>query len=266
MINISFIKNELEKSNWAILNKKEWLKIAPIFDKINIKNSKLSIEEFDYLTLQLENFIKENELIYFNDNFFRQMVENLITHVKMNFNPNTFSNEDEETAYYVSTRDQQMARNLIYFKERNPNTKIIVWLANFHGATNLKEVTFVDGDPNMYSKFIVFGEHLKNIYSDKIYSIATTSSRGFSKMPYKTKSIEEVKILAPEESLEFELEKQNYDFGFIDFNEVTKNNPKKRDEKFNSIMLGHTNQNGKWLKVFDGLLFIKENEIAIPKE
>jgi erythromycin esterase len=242
------------------------MKLYPIFDKIKTKKSELSIDEFDYLTLQLENFIKENELIYFNDNFFTQMVENLITHVKMNFNPNTFSNEDEETAYYINTRDHQMARNLIYFKERNPKAKIIVWLANFHGANNLKEVTFVDGDPNMYSKFIVFGEHLKNKYSDKTYSIAATSSRGYSKMPYNVKGIDEVKILAPKESLESELEKQNYNFGFIDFNEVTKNNPKKHDEKFNSIMLGHTNQNGKWLKVFDGLLYIKENEIAIPKE
>ncbi|CAH0335213.1 hypothetical protein FVB9288_00846 [Flavobacterium sp. CECT 9288] len=266
MINISFIKNELEKSKWAILNKKEWLKLAPIFEKINTNKSKLSIEEFDHITLQLENFIKENELIHFQDNFFTQMVENLITHVKMNFNPNTFSNEDEETAYYVNTRDHQMARNLIYFKERNPKAKIIVWLANFHGATNLSEVTYADGDPNMYSKLKVFGEHVKKKYSEKVYSIATTSSKGFSKMPYNLKGIEETKIISPKESLEFELDKQKYNFGFIDFNKINKNNPKKLEEKFNSIMLGHKNQNGKWLKVFDGLLFIKENEIAIPRE
>ncbi|MFN7099134.1 MAG: erythromycin esterase family protein [Flavobacterium sp.] len=266
MINISFIKNELEKSNWAILNKKEWLKLAPIFEKINTNKSKLSIQEFDHITLQLENFIKENELIHFQDNFFTQMVENLITHVKMNFNPNTFSNEDEETAYYVNTRDHQMARNLIYFKERNPKAKIIVWLANFHGATNLSEVTNADADPNMYSKLKVFGEHVKEKYSEKVYSIATTSSKGFSKMPYNLNGIEETKIISPKESLEFELDKQKYNFGFIDFNEIYKNNAKKLEEKFNSIMLGHTNQNGKWLKVFDGLLYIKENEIAIPKE
>jgi erythromycin esterase len=265
-INISFIKNELEKSKWAILNKKEWLKLAPIFEKINTNKSKLSIQEFDDITLQLENFINENELIHFQDNFFIQMVENLITYVKMNFNPNTFSNEDEETAYYVNTRDYQMARNLIYFKERNPKAKIIVWLANFHGAKNLREVTYADGDPNMYSKVKVFGEHIKKKYSEKVYSIAATSSRGFSKMPYNLKGIEETKIIAPKESLEFELEKQKYSFGFIDFHEVTKDNPKKMEEKFYSIMLGHTTQNGKWLKVFDGLLYIKENEIAIPRK
>lgn len=266
LINIDFIKNELEKSNWAVLNKKEWIELSQIFDKIKTKEESLSIEEFDFFTLQLENIIKENELIYYQDNFFTQMIENLITHIKLNFNPNTFSNEDEETAYYVNTRDHQMAKNLIYFKERNPKSKIIVWLANFHGATNLSEVTYADGDPKMYSKLKVFGEHVKKKYSEKVYSIATTSSEGFSKMPYNLKSIEETKIISPKESLEFELEKQKYNFGFIDFNEVTKNKPKKLDEKFNSIMLGHKSQKGKWLKVFDGLLYIKENEIAIPKD
>ncbi|MFN4199630.1 MAG: hypothetical protein ACK4FS_11455 [Flavobacterium sp.] len=82
MINISFIKNELEKSNWAILNKNEYLEIASIFEKIFTKKSNLSIEEFDFFLFQLENFIEENELVHFHDNFFTQMVENLITHVK----------------------------------------------------------------------------------------------------------------------------------------------------------------------------------------
>ena len=89
---------------------------------------------------------------------------------------------------------------------------------------------------------------------------------GFLKIFYNIESIKETEIIAPKESLEFEFNKQKYNFGFIDFNEVIKNNPQKSEEKFNSIMLGHTNQNGKWVKVIDGLLYIKENEIAIPRE
>lgn len=263
--NIDFIKNELEKSNWAISNRNEWIKLSPLFDIIIKKEKTFSLNEFDYFTLQLEKIIKDSETIYFNDNFFNQMIENLITHVKINFNPKTFANEDEDLAYYVKTRDYQMARNLIYFKERNPKAKIIVWLANFHGATNLREVTYADGDPNMYSKFTVFGEHIKNKYSDKVYSIAITSSKGFSKMPYNIESIKETEIIAPKESLEFELDKRKIAFGFIDFNEIYKNNSEKNEEIFNSIMLGHTNQSGKWLRVFDGLLYIRENEMATPR-
>ena len=183
ILNIDFIKNELEKSNWATLNKNKWAKLLPIFDLIKNNEKSLTIEEYDFFNLQLQKIIETNETVFFNDNFFTQMIENLITYVNLNLNPKAFANEDEEEAYRVKTRDYQMARNLIYFKERNQDAKIIVWLANFHGANNLKEVTFADGDPNMYSKFTVFGEHVKNKYADKVYSIATTSSKGFSKMP-----------------------------------------------------------------------------------
>jgi erythromycin esterase len=266
MINIDFIKNKLEKSNWASINKEEWSKLTLIFDKINnSQNEKLTIDEFNYFTSHLQKIINQKESIYFHDNFFLQMLENLITHVNMKLNPKIFDNEDDQLAFEVNQRDLQMARNLIYFKERNPNAKIIVWLANFHGASNLKEVTFADSESNIYNKLTVFGEHLKNKYSDKVYSIATTSSKGFSKMPYNIESIKETKIISPEESLEFELDKQNINLGFVDFNEFNQKNPKKIEEIFSSIMLGHVNQKGKWLKVFDGLLYIRENEIAIPK-
>lgn len=265
ILNIDFIKNELEKSNWATLNKDIWMNLSPIFDKIKNNEKSLTIEEYDFFNLQLQKIIETNESIFFNDNFFTQILENLVTHVNMEFNPKKFHNEDEKEAYRINIRDLQMARNLIYFKERNPNAKIIVWLANFHGATNLKEVTYADGDPNMYSKFTVFGEHIKNKYTDKVYSIATTSSKGFSKMPFNIESNKETKIIAPKESLEFELNKREFSFGFMDFNEILKSNSEKRNEIFNSIMLGHYNQKGKWLQLFDGLLYIKENEIAIPK-
>lgn len=266
LINIGFIKNELEKSNWTNSNKNEWDKMAIIFDKIINNEKTITIEEYEYFTINLNKIIESNEIICFEDNLFTQMLENLITYVNKNFNPNIFDNEDEKLVYEINSRDNQMARNLIYFKERNPNAKIIVWLANFHGATNLGKVTYANDDSNIYSKFIVFGDHIKNKYGDKVYSIAITSSFGYSKMPFNLESIKETKIISPKESLEFELNKQKCNFGFIDFNEILKNNPKKVDEKFNSIMLGHVSQKGKWLKVFDGLLYIKESEIALPKD
>ncbi|UOK41689.1 MULTISPECIES: erythromycin esterase family protein [Flavobacterium] len=265
ILTIDFIKNELEKNNWSTSNKDKWVKLSPIFDKIQDNEKSLTIEEYDFFILQLQKIIEANETIFFNDNLFTQMLENLITHVNMKCNPKSFSNEDEKLAYEVNMRDNQMARNLIYFKERNPNAKIIVWLANFHGATNVREVTSAVGDPEIYSKVTVFGEHVKNKYADKVYSIATTSSKGFSKMPFNIESIKVTKIMAPKESLEFELDKRKFNFGFIDFNEIYKSNPEKRNEIFNSIMLGHISQKGKWLQLFDGLLYIKENEIATPK-
>jgi erythromycin esterase len=266
MINIDFIKTELAKSKWTNLNKEQWSELAPIFDKINnSQKNKLTIEEFEYFTSHLQKIIDQKETIHFHDDFFLQMLENLITHVNIKMNPKIFDNEDDQLAYEVNQRDLQMARNLIHFKERNPNAKIIVWLANFHGALNIKEVKFAESDSNIYEKLTLFGEHIKNKYSDKVYSIATTSSEGFSKMPYNIESIKETKIISLETSLEFELSKKKINFGFIDFNEFKQKNPEKSNTIFNSIMLGHVNQEGKWLKVFDGLLYIKVNEIAIPR-
>ena len=190
MINIDFIKTELAKSKWANLNKEQWSELALIFDKINnSQKNKITIDEFEYFTSRLQKIIDQKETILFHDDFFLQMLENLITHVNIKMNPKIFENEDDQLAYEVNQRDLQMARNLIYFKERNPNAKIIVWLANFHGAINIKEVTFADSDSNIYKKLTLFGEHIKNKYSDKVYSIATTSSEGFSKMPYNIESI-----------------------------------------------------------------------------
>ncbi|RAK22511.1 erythromycin esterase [Flavobacterium aquaticum] len=267
MINIDFIKTELAKSKWANLNNEKWSELAPIFDKINnSQKNKLTIEEFEYFTSHLQKIIDQKETILFHDDFFLQMLENLIIHVNIKMNPKIFDNEDDQLAYEVNQRDLQMARNLIHFKERNPNAKIIVWLANFHGAINIKEVAFAASDSNIYKKLTLFGEHIKNKYSDKVYSIATTSSEGFSKMPYNIESIKETKIISPETSLEFELSKKNINFGFIDLNDFKQKNPKKANTVFNSIMLGHVNQEGKWLNVFDGLLYIKKNDIAIPKD
>jgi len=265
ILNIEFIKNQLKNGKEAKASPKEWEKLALIFDSID-NEKPITEEEFDFFVFQLQKTVASNETIYVEDNFFRQMLENLITYVSLEYNPKPFRNEEEKQAYRINVRDRQMARNLIYFKERNPEAKIIVWLANFHGATKIKEVSFAGGNPDTYSKFTVFGEHIKNKYANKVYSIAITSSRGFSKMPFNLTGSEETKITAPVGSLEFELDKNNTYMGFIDFSEINKKNPKLKEELFYSIMLGHTNQEGKWLTIFDGLLFIKENQKATPKD
>ena len=114
------IKTELAKSKWANLNKEQWFELAPIFDKINnSQKNKLTIEEFEYFTSHLQKIIDQKETIHFHDDFFLQMLENLITHVNIKMNPKIFDNEDDQLAFEVNQRDLQMARNLIYFKERN---------------------------------------------------------------------------------------------------------------------------------------------------
>jgi erythromycin esterase len=61
---------------------------------------------------------------------------------------------------YNNLRDEQMATNLIWHKERNPNAKIVIWTANFHGAKKIREVIYKKEDPDLYKNYTLLGEHL----------------------------------------------------------------------------------------------------------
>lgn len=157
---------------------------------------------------------------------------------------------------YNNLRDNQMAENLFWHKERNPDAKIIVWTANFHGAKKIRDIRYKEEDSTLYNNYILFGEHLHQKYGDLLYSIAFTSSSGESAMLKQEPSV----IIAPEGSLEKEIEKKNIDYGFIDFSALRKSQPDLQDKIFNAIILGHDKKPGKWLNVFDGIFYIKKNE------
>lgn len=196
--------------------------------------------------------------------FLTQAIENLLTFVKISQVKSSDMSEDEILNKTINLRDKQMAENLKWHKKRNPDAKIIVWMANFHGARDLKDIFFADGEPERYKKFDVFGEHISSSFGDKVFSIAFTSSRGKSKMPYDFEGIEEKIINPGNNSLEKELDGTNAEFAFINFRKIRKNSPSLTNTYFNSIMLGHIEQNGKWLNAFDGVFYIKNQEVAIP--
>lgn len=219
----------------------------------------------DYLNTNY-SFLKQIDDTQKNDHilFLIQSVENLLTFVKIVQVQSSGLSEDEILNKTINLRDKQMAKNLIWHKRRNPDAKIIVWMANFHGARDLKDIFFTNGEPERYKKFNVFGEHISNTFGDKVFSIAFTSSMGKSKMPYDFEGIEEEVINPGDDSLENDLDGTNTDFAFINFREIRKNSPSLKDTYFKSIMLGHINQKGKWLNAFDGVFYIKKQEVAIP--
>lgn len=157
---------------------------------------------------------------------------------------------------YNNLRDEQMATNLFWHKERNPNAKIIIWTANFHGAKKIRDVIYKKEDPDLYKNYTLLGEHLHKEYGDQLYSIAFTSSRGETGMLNQ----EAKELKAPDGSLEKDIENKNIDYGFIDFSALRRSDPSFENEKFDAIILGHDNKPGKWINVFDGIFYIKENE------
>lgn len=243
------------------LTDEEWEQLNYIHVYMNAAGQKpVTGEQFSFYINTFEKLL--NKLPQSEDNeveFLHLIIENAVTSAKITqLVPAQLT--DEEYYKSVNLRDSQMAKNLIWYKKNNPDAKIIVWMANFHGAKNIREVH----NPLTYNRFYVFGEHVANRYGSKIYSIAFTSSRGTSKMPYNNKSNEETVINAPEGSFENYLDTKNIDFGYVNFSEIGKNNPGLINKEFSSIMLGYANQSGKWLNIFDGVFYIKENHNATP--
>lgn len=259
-----YIKNRLDSLSLSSYSSKIWDNLSEIRKKMISYKDSVSEQEFESYIKTLEVLYQEiSDTAYQENLFLLQTIENTITATKIDrfASPST---TDEKLDEFIRLRDAQMAKNLIWYKIRNPQSKIIGWMANFHAAKELRGVDFADGDISRYSKFTVFGEHIAKKHGELVFSLAFTSSRGTSKMPYNMESVEEVKINAPENSLEKKLDLKNVNYGYIDFNELKKRKPRLKESKFNSIMLGYTNQAGNWLDVFDGLLYIRENNIATP--
>ena len=145
----------------------------------------------------------------------------------------------------ANIRDKSLFETVKWFKEKNPNSKIIVWAQNSHIENNAM--------PNYTVNWM--GHSLKNLYADKYYSIGTFVYSGKS-LTYNGAFDFEHKdstFLASHlnkfEKNEFVLDLRNYTK--IDFT--------------NQILLGiDTNGHTSEFVVkdrFDGLLFIKQSDI-----
>lgn len=152
----------------------------------------------------------------------------------------------------INIRDKQMALNIINYLNEHPNNKIIIWTANFHGAKQIKDIEYGDPeDPLLYNRLTLLGEHLYNEYHNSVYSLAYTS-HGTVGSWWKTESDT---IPHFSGNLEEQLYNKVDDIGFLDFtNESNKN------QVFYSSILGRDNKKGKWMKAFDGVFYIRENE------
>lgn len=247
----------------------QWSKLRKIHYDISFSNTNnITEEDIEFYTESLTSMVQKIQDQTETENLKNSEKEIALHSIKnaakyATLFKNRWLYEDEiNFSVYNNLRDEQMSNNLLWHKERNPDAKIIVWTANFHGAKKIRDVRFKKEDPNLYDNYTLLGEHLHKAYGDKLYSIAFTSSSGETGMLDQDPQI----INAPPGSLEKEIEEKGIDYGFIDLSGVRKSNPKLQDTKFNATILGHDNKPGKWLNVFDGLFFIKENEKIISNK
>lgn len=217
--------------------------------------SKSDIDNYVKTLKDVENLIQNDSCPNEEKLILKQSLQNLINYSKLFWHLQVLGN-DNNIDLWNNLRDEQMFLNIKWHKNKYPDSKIIVWTANFHGAKSIKEIQYKEDNPNLYLKYTLLGEHLKNTYKEKLYSVAFTSSRGKSALTNENAK----NIIAPKGTLEFKLDKMSLDFGFIDFSKIKKNNSRLLNKSFKSIILGHDNKSGKWLKVYDGIFYIKENE------
>lgn len=65
-------------------------------------------------------------------------------------------------------RDEQMANNLLSYKTRHPEEKLIVWADNIHSMTNTSSI-----QKPVVKEFISMGTHLKKALDQQVYSLAS---------------------------------------------------------------------------------------------
>ncbi|CAN5205120.1 erythromycin esterase family protein [soil metagenome] len=259
---IDYLREFLEK-NYEFSEFEQWPRLKKINYNIGLNKSD-DITEADidfysqYLTSIIDEIERQSKAVN-SKNIEKDIILNSIKNAAkyaVLFKNRWLYDDKINFPVYNNLRDNQMAENLFWHKERNPEAKIIVWTANFHGAKKIRDIRYKEEDSTLYNNYILLGEHLHKKYGDLLYSIAFTSSSGESAMLNQEPNV----IIAPKGSLEKEIEKRNIDYGFIDFSAIRKSNPELINSKFNAIILGHDSKPGKWLNVFDGIFYIKKNE------
>ena len=139
-------------------------------------------------------------------------------------------------------RDYQMAENINWIIKNFPKERFTVWTANFHGAKDISQ-TLHTRDSLLYFSFQSMGETLYAEHENKIYSLAFTS-------------LEEERWRG---RLEMEIANatENAPFAFINF-EPLRFADGYRDKEFESNVIGK--KSGKWLYIFDGLYYVRDQE------
>jgi len=153
-----------------------------------------------------------------------------------------------DTKLKTNNRDQQMAENLIWLKEKYPDKKIICWGATSHFLYNsqlveMKEEKLKKVADDYYKKYSMMGDYIKEKYGDKVYTIGFTAYKGIYGF---TRAF---KIDLPiENSLEFLIGKAPNDNYFLSLKDLSL-------EGYLSRPLAHQYMTNDISHVMDGVIF-----------
>lgn len=158
----------------------------------------------------------------------------------------------KDPSTYYRYRDSIMALNFAYYRQLFPDRKMIVLTSTYHvtkGTNNyedLSKVTFGKGVKTM-------GQHIVE-QGEKVLSLITIVNRG-EVDPNRFKLVTG-KYYTPRrqrKSLEYNLNKRNVDYSFIDFHKMATQG----DSVFTMYPFYIQPINANWSKYYDGAFFIK---------
>ena len=161
------------KNNSSILETDEWRHFSENITLLtNYKTKELKKNEPTKDLTFIQNLINEiAELESSNESqFWIQTLKSTYTYLS-------------DVSLKTDLRDKQMAENLIWIKEKYPNSKIICWGATSHFLYNSEIVRMKSPfiqllGGNYYKKQPMMGEFIKNKYKEKVYVIGFTAYQG----------------------------------------------------------------------------------------
>jgi len=173
----------------------------------------------------------------------KAMIASLKRNFARNFVEDDFTKRDQEVMW-MNDRDRSMYLNFQWLLSRLPrNSKIIVWAATVHLA---KELSGVDG----FEGRVPLGSYIRQDFGNRAFSLGFSAYSGSYAMVHQP--VRQLST-APDNSLEgLVLAHRDLDTIYLS---------RKQLPKYGSVTarpLGTSFQTARWDKVFDGLVFFRE--------
>ena len=236
--------------DWDRLNNLYIRKFVPYWGIPDVQG-KLSVTEQYELMRIIDTISNHTQYLMFSKGaalelkVIMQWIRNLNTlfsHIETLDTIENIIGKEAQRALDIRNRDSQMAENIDWIIKNFPEEKLIVWIANFHGAKDISQTQYPT-DSLLYFNLQSTGEFLYATQGEKMYSLAFTSYRNEQ---------DRGKL---EEEISNATEKSPY--AFIDF-EPLRFADGYRDQAFESSVI--RKKQGKWLYIFDGLYYIRDQK------
>jgi len=236
------LRNFLKATDSNLVKSPEWfhfqLDIARYFDEEYRK--KVKKKEIEQDTTYLNSLVQKLTKLDTETMFWKQAIQSCKVYL---------------SGVYLGTdlRDYQMAQNLIWIKEQNPNKKIICWGATSHFLYNQQEVHLMKFPYNVvdnyYQKTRMMGDYIKQKYNKKVYTIGFIAGGGdFGRYSKRT-----LKSALPS-SLETAISTSSFNNCFLPFTDLNLSG-------YESRPLGNQYMNTNITLVMDGVVY---NRVMYP--